>query len=568
MGTLYYGDNLVTLREHVADESVDLVYLDPPFNSDATYNLLFRSPSGEPSGAQAAAFVDTWRWGEEASFSFGEVMGAGGAVAGILSCLKKSLGETDVTAYLAMMTARLIELRKKLKPAGSLYLHCDPTASHYLKIILDAVFGPEGFRSEVIWKRTSAHSGAKRYGPVHDVLLYYARSGTHVWNPQFQDYDPQYVEAFYTHRDPEGRRWRRSDLTGAGVRNGETGKPWRGIDVTAKGRHWSCAPQDLDRMDAEGRIHWPRKAGGMPMLKRYLDDQPGTPLQDVWTDIPPMHNLAAERLGYPTQKPLKLMERIIQASSNPGDVVLDPFCGCGTTVHAAEALGRKWIGIDVTHYAVSLIENRIADAFPDAKVEVIGRPRDMEAARHLAARNRHQFQWWATWLLGAHANEERGERGIDGLYFFKNGPFGEGIIVANVKSAAAVGPDAVRELLGAMELREATLGVLVSLNRPSARAYETAAATGLVTTAHGKHPKVRIVLIEDLLAGHDPGLPPPHVIHSRRELLRGTAPLRKLAKASPQLSFTFPIEGGKTGHRNQSDLLDWRSGGSAVVAGE
>ena len=284
---LYFGDNLSWLRQHgkFPDESVDLVYLDPPFNSNRNYNVLFKENDVRESEAQIHAFEDTWSWDREGRVD--EVyadfwMTAPENPKKILKALVESLGKNDVTAYLTMMAPRLVELHRVLKPTGSLYLHCDPTASHYLKILLDAVFGPSRFLNETVWKRTSAHSSAKRYGPVHDVILVYSKSNVYIWNPSFQQYDDFYLDQFYTHRDSNGRRWRRSDLTGAGTRNGETGLPWRGIEVTSKGRHWAYVPRELDLMDAAGKIHWPAKAGGMPMLKRYLDEQPGVPLQDVW----------------------------------------------------------------------------------------------------------------------------------------------------------------------------------------------------------------------------------------------------------------------------------------------
>jgi site-specific DNA-methyltransferase (adenine-specific) len=549
---LFYGDNLVVLRDKIAPESVDLIYLDPPFNSDATYNVLFKAPSGEPAEAQAEAFVDTWHWGPEAEESFDEVMASGSPAAGILKALRSFLRENDMMAYLANMAARLLEMHAVLKSSGTLYLHCDPNASHYLKILLDGIFGAQNFRNEVIWKRTSAHSSAKRCGPVHDVLLYYTKSDHYCWNAIYQPYDSDYVNNFYTHRDASGRRWRRSDLTGAGVRHGETGKPWRGIDITAKGRHWAYPPSELDKMDAKGRIHWPKKAGGMPMLKRYLDRQPGLPLQDVWTDIRPMHNLSAERLGYPTQKPLSLLERIITASSNEGDIVLDPFCGCGTTVHAAQLLARQWIGIDITHYAVTLVENRLRAAFPKLTIEVDGRPRDLAGARDLAERNPFQFQWWATWLLGAHANREGkrgGDRGVDGLYFFRNGPMGTGVVVISVKSGENLNPGMVRDLAGVVDSEGADLGVLLTLNEPTRGMVSAAVTPGLVRTAHGKFPKVQIVTVGSLLAGRKPDLPPPYVVHNRDELRRTRGHARKVAETDTQLSFTFPFAGGKKGRR-------------------
>ncbi|MCG7843985.1 MAG: site-specific DNA-methyltransferase, partial [Methanomassiliicoccales archaeon] len=345
--TLYYGDNLDIMREHIADESVDLVYLDPPFNSARDYNVLFKQAKKDENQAQITAFTDTWQWSKKRYEEFFDDAG-NARLFPLMSSLHDILGQSEMMAYLLMMAPRLLELHRVLKPTGSLYLHCDPAASHYLKIMLDVVFGPTAFRNEVIWKRTSAHSSAKRYGPVHDVLLFYRRTDQFTWVPQFQAYDQGYLDTFFDHEDADGRRWKRMDVTGAGTRRGETGKPWRGIDVTAKGRHWAYTHGDLEKMDAQGRLHWPAKEDGMPRLKQYMDDMPGVPLQDVITDVRPIHNLADERMGYPTQKPLALLERIINASSNPGDVVFDPFCGCGTAVVGAEKLGRRWIGIDVT----------------------------------------------------------------------------------------------------------------------------------------------------------------------------------------------------------------------------
>ena len=281
---LYYGDNLDVLRRHVKDESIDLVYLDPPFNSNVNYNVLF-AEHGTQSAAQIKAFEDTWRWDESAAQAYEETVELGGDVAQALRAFRTLLGTSDMLAYLAMMAPRLVELRRVLKSTGSLYLHCDPSASHYLKLLLDAIFEPVNFRSEIIWKRTSAHSSAKRYGPVHDTILFYSKSGTYTWNQTFQEYEPLYLETFFDQQDDDGRRWKRNDLTGAGIRHGETGQTWRGLDVTAKGRHWAYPPSELDRLDAAGRIHWPKKEGGMPRLKQYPEDSPGVPLQDVWTDI-------------------------------------------------------------------------------------------------------------------------------------------------------------------------------------------------------------------------------------------------------------------------------------------
>jgi DNA modification methylase len=360
---LYYGDNLNVLRESIADESIDLIYLDPPFNSNASYNVLFRAPTGEQSQAQIEAFEDTWHWNIHAEQAFDETMRSGNTdAAEMLRAMRSALGQNDVMAYLAMMAVRLIELHRVLKPIGSLYLHCDPTASHYLKVILDGIFGPTNFRSEVIWKRTSAHSAAKRWADTHDTILFYSKTDDYRWNKVFTEYDESYI-ARYKHVDEKGRHWADDNLTGPGIRHGESGAPWRGFNPTDKASHWKVSHnavvsligeakadklstiEKLDVLDEHDLIHWPRK-GGFPRFKRILGK--GMPLQDLVVDISPLNSQAQERLGYPTQKPVALLERIITASSNEGDVVLDPFCGCGTTVHAAQKLKRSWIGIDIT----------------------------------------------------------------------------------------------------------------------------------------------------------------------------------------------------------------------------
>ncbi len=510
---LYYGDNLQVLREHIRDETVDLIYLDPPFNSNATYNVLFRGPSGDQSQAQIEAFEDTWHWNNAAEAAFDEVMqGRNSDVAEMLRAMRSFLKDNDMMAYLTHMAVRLVELHRVLKPTGSIYLHCDPTASHYLKLLMDAVFGFENYQNEVIWKRTSAHSSAKRFGPVHDTLLFFSKTEEFRWNKLFQPYDQTYIDAFYTHVetvDGKERRWRRSDLTGAGVRHGETGKPWRGLDVTAKGRHWAYPPAELEVMDAAGKIHWPQKAGGMPMLKRFLDEQLGVPAQDVIADIGAMHNLADERLGYPTQKPVALLERILSASSNPGDVVLDPFCGCGTTVHAAQKLDRQWIGIDITHLAISLIEKRLKDAFPDIKFEVHGAPKDLDGARDLSERDKYQFQWWAVSLVDAvpwGGKKKGADGGIDGHIFFKSGAKTTEKAIVSVKGGG-VGVKDIRELIAVVDRERAKIGVYISLEPHTEPMKKEAAGAGLYDGPTGKVPKIQLFTIEELFAGKKPKVP-------------------------------------------------------------
>jgi site-specific DNA-methyltransferase (adenine-specific) len=512
INTLFYGDNLDILREYVADESVDLVYLDPPFNSNATYNVLFKAPGGEQSQAQIEAFEDSWHWNASAEDAFDQVIKSGNTdAAEMLRAMRSFLKENDMMAYLAMMAVRLIELHRVLKPTGSLYLHCDPTASHYLKILLDAVFGPTHFLNEIVWKRTSAHSSAKRYGPVHDIILFYGKSSTYTWNKLFQAYDSTYLDAFYTHIDPDGRRWRRSDLTGAGIRHGETGEAWRGIDISSKGRHWAYPPRVLEEMDQQGKIHWPKRSGGMPMLKRYLDKQRGNPLQSIFDDIPTMHNLSEERLGYPTQKPLALLERIISASSNEGDLVLDPFCGCGTTVHAAQKLNRRWIGIDITHLAISLVKRRLIDAFPMAQFEIHGVPKDLGAARELAKADPHQFQLWALSMIEAQpykGGKKGADSGIDGFLYFKpDGKTTEKAIV-EVKGGENVSPQWVRALGQVVERERAKIGVLLMMADPTTTMRREASAAGFYESPlHGKFEKVQILTVEDLFDGKRPHLP-------------------------------------------------------------
>ena len=515
--TLYYGDNLAILREYVPSESVDLVYLDPPFNSNRSYNVLFKHEGGSEAQAQVQAFDDTWHWNEHTEATFAElVTRSRPEVGAMIAALREFIGENQMMAYLVMMAVRLVELHRVLKPTGSLYLHCDPTASHYLKVVLDTVFGVENFRSEVIWKRTSAHSSAMRYGPVHDVVFFYSRSANFTWNPIHQPYDQDYINTFFEHADADGRRWKRTDLTGAGIRNGETGKPWRGIEVTAKGRHWAVPPDELDKLDAQGLVHWPKKADGMPRLKQYADELPGVPLQDVWTDIPPIHNLAVERLGYPTQKPVALLERIVAASSNPGDVVLDPFCGCGTTIAAAQKLGRTWLGIDITHLAIALQKYRLKTAFglvDRQDYDVIGEPVDLAGAEQLALDDRYQFQWWALSLiqaqpLGGDGEGKQGkkgaDRGIDGVITFIDDATGKPKrVIVQVKSGH-VSSATVRDLRGVVEREKAAIGVLITLEPPSGPMNVEAAKAGVYQSFHwGEFPRVQVLTVGGLLHGYE-----------------------------------------------------------------
>jgi site-specific DNA-methyltransferase (adenine-specific) len=443
-------------------------------------------------------------------------------------------------------------------------------------------FGKDNFRSEIVWKRTSAHSGAKRFGPVSDSIFFYSRSDNYIWNEQFMPFSEHYLDEFYTHRDSDGRRWRRSDLTGAGTRNGESGMPWKGIDVTAKGRHWAVpgdacerlgiktgtVQEKLDALDKAGRIHWPQKEDGVPMFKRYADEQPGVPLQSVWDDIPPLHNLSAERLGYPTQKPVALLERIIQASSNPGDVVLDPFCGCGTTIDAAEKLGRDWIGIDVTQLAISLIKNRLQDTYgshlkfesssrrepaptsnsalrtPHSEmgdtvslVRIIGEPTTPNEATTLAEDDKYQFQWWALGLVGARPVEQKkgADHGIDGKILFRDDPKAakpEQIII-QVKGGKT-GVKDVRDLRGVLDREKAAIGILISL-QPATGPMETeAASAGFYEhkTNKQKYPRLQLRTVKELMEGK--GIERPSTVAATDETFK-KAPTSKRKSAEDQI---------------------------------
>jgi DNA modification methylase len=501
---LFYADNLVVLRHHVAEASVDLVYLDPPFNSNANYNILFRTPAGEAADSQIQAFEDSWHWNNAAEDAFEQVMRAGHPRAfELLRAMRAFLGENDMMAYLAMMAIRLIELHRVLKPTGSLYLHCDPTASHYLKLLLDSVFGFDNYVNEITWKRTSAHNDSGRFGRNTDILFFYGRGGTRAWNPIHTGYSAEYLERF-RNRDPDGRRWMDDNLTAKGLSGGGYTYEYKGATSL-----WRVPPETMTRLDAEGRLHFTR-SGGI-RLKRYLDEAKGPPLQALWDDIPPINSRAQERLGYPTQKPLALLERVIAASTSPGDLVLDPFCGCGTTIHAAQKLERRWIGIDITHLAISAIERRMKAAFPDAEFTVEGTPKDLASALDLASRDKYQFQWWALAMVDAvplDGKKKGADGGVDGLIYFK--PDGKSVekALVSVKGGQNVGVTMIRDLHSAMERERAPMGVFVTAAEPTAPMLREAAAVGRFTDEFDRSwPRLQIVTLADIFRGRRPAIP-------------------------------------------------------------
>ncbi len=512
MNLLYYGDNLDVLRRHVEDESVDLVYLDPPFKSDQDYNVLFEERDGTRAAAQIKAFEDTWTWDQSAARAFEEVVERGGDVAQAMIAFRTLLGENDMLAYLSMMAPRLLELRRVLKPTGSLYLHCDPTASHYLKLLMDAVFGPTCFRNEIVWKRTNARSTPHRWPRIHDILLFYTCSDQFHFNSIKAPADKAKLPHTLITGD-EGKKYQTYELTAPGATaHGESGKPWHGYDPNKYGRHWANTHALMDEWDRQGLIHWPEDKG----WPRRRAAEPFDPesrtitVSDVWTDIDRLNQTAKERLGYPTQKPEALLDRIISASSKEGDLVLDPFCGCGTTIAAAQKLNRRWIGIDVTNLAITLIRSRLSDTFSSSiEYEVIGEPVSTPDAAALASSDPYQFQWWALGLVGARPVEQKkgSDKGIDGRIYFHVGDTKTHQIILSVK-AGHVNVSHVRDLRGVLDREKAEIGVLISLEDPTMPMRKEAASAGFYKSPWGKHARLQLITIDQLLTGHTIDRPP------------------------------------------------------------
>ena len=509
---LYYGDNLDILRNHIPDESIDLIYIDPPFNSNQAYNVIFSERDGSSSQAQIQAFEDTWRWGETTEQAYHElVVTAPPLLVETIKSFRGFLTETNLMAYLVMMALRLVELHRVLKPTGSFYLHCDPMASHYLKIILDQIFGVENFQNEIVWKRTSSHNDPKRFGRVGDRILFYSKSKIKTFNVVYSDYSPEQLSR-YKYEDERGR-YRAENLTAPHYSPTRTIE-WRGTHPGSN-RQWRFSIEELERLYAKEYIllrqdGCPRKDG----LKVYLDEAKGAPAQNIWDDIPRIGNTSKERLGYPTQKPEALLERIIKASSNEGDVVLDAFCGCGTAVAVAQRLNRRWIGVDITHLAIALLKYRLADAFgDDVTYEIIGEPKDAESARALANQDRYQFQWWALSLIRArpYQGKKKGaDEGVDGVIYYEDVDPDKPKktltrkIVIQVKSGKVSVKD-IRELKSVVDSQDAVIGVFITLNPPTQPMVKEAATAGRfqwLHVAHTTYPKIQIRTIEELLAGN------------------------------------------------------------------
>jgi DNA modification methylase len=498
---LYYGDNLPIMREHIPDESVDLVYLDPPFNSARDYNVLFKQAKRDENQAQITAFTDTWQWSKRRYEEFFDDS-KNARLFDLIDALHKILGTSEMMAYLVMMAPRLLDLHRVLKPTGSLYLHCDPVASHYLKMTLDAVFGPTNYRSEIAWKRQSAHSDVKQgrmaYGNIKDILLYYTKTAAYRFNPQYTSYSRDYSDQFYRHVDPDGRRFRLSDMTGPG--GAAKGNPR--YEVLGVTRYWRYSRERMAQLIAQGRVVQ-TNPDAVPQEKRYLDEMPGVPLQNIWDDIKPIQPHSPERTGYQTQKPLALLERIISASSNPGDLVLDPFCGCGTAVVASEKLGRRWIGIDITFIAVDLMISRLAKDFGLVRgkdYDVIGDPKDAYSARKLFEESPKQFEIWAVGLVaGVPQPEKSADKGVDGKVYFQDLEGNLQWAVCQVKGGHLT-PTAIRDFAHVIEREKAAMGFFICLETPTKGMYDEAEELGFFESPSGRRiPKLQTRTIKELL---------------------------------------------------------------------
>jgi len=507
---LYYGDNLDILRRYIPDESIDLVYLDPPFKSNQSYNILFKEKNGTNSAAQIKVFEDTWHWDRKAEETYIEITEeAPQRVADLIIALRRFLGSNDMMAYLVMMAIRLVELHRVLRDTGSIYLHCDPTASHYLKLVMDSVYGVKNYRNEIIWKRYSSHGNVyKNYGKIHDTIFFYTKTDKATWNQPYKELNKEYIEKFFRHIEPKTRRrYRLQNVINPNKDRPNLTYKWHGYL-----RVWKWTKEKMQELHNKGKLYY--TSTGYPQLKQYLDESKGQKVQDVWDDIKPLSHSGRERLGYPTQKPESLIERIIETSSNEGNIVLDPFCGCGTTITVAEKLKRKWIGIDITHLAISLMRHRLRDTFGDrVKYKVVGEPVDLKGAEELAKQDPYQFQWWALGLVGARpADSEKKmgkDRGIDGYIYFHDEPQRTKKIVIQVKSGH-VNPAHIRDLRGVVERENAQIGVFITLLPPTTGMKKEALSAGFYRSpGWGKaYPKIQIFSIEELFSGKSIEYPP------------------------------------------------------------
>ncbi len=560
MNRLYYGDCLTILQDFGL-MSVDLIYLDPPFNSNKTYNAIYKDETGRPLPDQLDAFCDTWELDEERERAIRTMpvlmreSGIDDDTAELWRLWMRALRHTQprLLAYLSYMAQRLLVMHRILKPTGSLYLHCDPTASHYIKALLDAVFGHSNFRNELIWKRSGGKSDAKRFGRPTDRILYYTKSNRYTWNRQYQALDPEYVTRTYTRNGRDGRGlYTTMPLHAAGERRGESGQPWRGHNPTNIGNHWRTPTQGimsayiqgndlipgwpeqfpslharLDALDEAGLIAHSRR--GLPRLKTYLSATRGVAATDLIIDVPMASG--NERMGYATQKPLALMERLIEASSNPGDVVLDPFCGCASTIEAAHNLGRRWVGIDIAIHAIKRVASvRLTERCGLIEGEdftVEGVPRDFEGARDLWERDKYHFQKWAVEQVDGFVTTKRSaDGGIDGRIYFglPNEPDLQSMVI-EVKGGRTVNIKDLRALHGVLENGEALLAGLIVLNplgTTQARNFARfAARAGTLDVLGYEYPRLQVLTVAEILDGRTFATPSVVGRHEAQPVLPG-----------------------------------------------
>ena len=521
MNRLYYGDCL-TIMQEMPLASVDLIYLDPPFNSNREYNAIYKDETGRPLPDQIEAFCDLWKLDEERERAIRQMpllmreAGIDDGVAEFWRLWMSALRETQprLIAYLSYMAQRLLPMRGLLKSTGSIYLHCDPTASHYVKALMDAIFGHENFRNEIIWKRTTTHSDSGTWSRVSDTILYFTKSNDFTWNETIAPHSDDYVREKYRHRDGDGRPYMLDNMTSPNPRPNMMYE-WQGFPYPAKG--WRYSQKTMARLDAEGRIWYPTLRDGShdvsrrPRLKRYLDETKGGAMGNIWTDIAPINSQARERLGYATQKPLALLERIIAASSNPGDVVFDPFCGCATTLEAAERLERQWIGIDIAIHAVKRVAKvRLQERLRLAEgthFVIEGVPRNIEGARDLWERDKFHFQKWAVEQVDGFVTTKRAaDGGVDGrLYFARPGFRAFRSMLIAVKGGTNVGIGVVRDLRGVLERSEADMAGLIVMHEPGARKRESfaqeMAAAGDLDVLGTLYPRMQLLTVEEILDG-------------------------------------------------------------------
>jgi len=564
MNSLLYGDNLAIMREKIASETVDLVYLDPPFKSDLNYNVLFKADGLHADDAQVTAFKDTWTWDEAAQATYDELQNIPNVtLVNLVNALRVGLERTPMLAYLVNMAIRLIEIDRVLKPTGSVYLHCDPTAAHYLKILMDAVFGPTNFRSEIVWRRTGSHNKARRWAPIHDVIFFYTKSNEYTWNHPRRPYMLGHVKDNFIQGEDGSYKtdYYGNVLTGSGTRGGESGKIWRGFDPTAKGRHWAVPGKIWEEVgiDPEGLTQHQKldllfekgfititEGDAWPMYERTITPNDGPAAPDMWAfqpytegtvfgtsegidaDVRWLSPQDAERLGYPTQKPVAILKHIINASSRPGELVLDPFCGCGTTIAAAQMLARRWIGVDISPFAIELIRRqRLEGAFPHLRVgvdyKIEGLPTTLEGARMMVEEDkvRKGFEIWVVSKIDGIPNDKKGaDKGVDGRIPFKPDGKTTKFAVVSVKSGKLKADD-VRSLMAVAKREEASslgFGILVVLNSPTAGMKADAASCGTVEMHGHRYPLVQILTVEDILKGKKPHLPllDPTVAHRKK----------------------------------------------------